>query len=492
MFPYDAESLHTESISKRERRRYRTAADRSAATCRFSGQKMQLDYSPAAPATRRSARRSVIAAVMCLVMLTAVATRETIANRHNALRDAAPGAALPALVADAPAPFEEALQAAIADPLPAPPASEWSTVTVQRGETLSVIFEREGLGFSEAMQIVRLGNGADRLKKMRTGDKLLLKKTPEQGLEELRYELDEANILQVRKIEGGFEALTLAAEIERRPQSQSVLVENSLFYDGQRAGLSNRLLMQMAEMFGYDIDFALDLRKGDRFSVIYEELYKDGEKLRDGDILAAEFVNRGHQFRAVRYMDADGNIAYYTPEGESLRKAFIRTPVDFARVSSRFNPNRRHPILNTIRAHKGVDYAAGTGTPVKATGDGKVEFIGVKGGYGKVIILKHGSRYTTLYAHLSSYRKGLKNGTRVSQGQVIGYVGQSGLATAPHLHYEFRINGVHKDPMTVALPRSNPMPKAILAQWRVAMAPEMAQLDAMSANAQLAQAATSN
>jgi murein DD-endopeptidase MepM/ murein hydrolase activator NlpD len=426
---------------------------------------------------------------MCLVMLTAVATRESVANRHSALRDASvPEAALPAFSSQTEAAFDETVQSAIADPLEAPPASEWTTVTVAPGQTLSDIFESQGLGFSAAMAIVKLGKGAEQLKKLRAGEKLLLKKSPEQKLEELRYELDEANVLQVRRTDAGFEPITLAAEIERRQTAVSGVIENSLFLDGQRAGLSNRLLMQMAEMFAYDIDFALDLRPGDRFGVVYEELYKDGSKLRDGDILAAEFVNRSQSHRAVRYMDADGNIAYYTPEGESLRKAFIRTPVDFARISSGFNPRRRHPILNTIRAHKGVDYAASAGTPVKATGDGRVEFIGVKGGYGRVIVLKHGSQYTTLYAHLSRYRKGLKTGSPVRQGQVIAYVGSSGLATAPHLHYEFRINGVHKNPMTVALPRSNPLPRSMTAQWRREMAPELAQLDAMAAAAQVAQA----
>jgi len=460
-----------------------------AALIRFSGQRMQLDYSPAKPAPRRSARRSVLAATMCLVMLTAVATRESVANRHSALREASvPETDLPTFSAQTEAAFDETVQNAIADPLEAPPASEWTTVTVKPGQTLSDIFEGQGLGFSEAMAVVKLGKGTEQLKKLRAGEKLLLKKSPEQKLEELRYELDEANILQVRRTDAGFEPITLAAEIERHQTAVSGVIENSLFLDGQRAGLSNRLLMQMAEMFAYDIDFALDLRSGDRFGVVYEELYKDGKKLRDGDILAAEFVNRGQSHRAVRYMDADGNIAYYTPEGDSLRKAFIRTPVDFARISSGFNPRRRHPILNTIRAHKGVDYAAAAGTPVKATGDGRVEFIGVKGGYGRVIVLKHGSQYTTLYAHLSGYRKGLKTGAPIRQGQVIGYVGSSGLATAPHLHYEFRINGVHKNPMTVALPRSNPLPRSISAQWRREMAPEMAQLDSMAATAQLAQA----
>ncbi len=453
---------------------------------------MKLDYIPAESAPRRSARRSLWVAVLCAVLLTAVASREGFAKRQSVVADDALSTEAAAVLdAGAESTFAEAMQSAVADPLAAPEASEWITVEVRRGQTLSSIFESQGLGFADAMSVVKLSNETARLKNLRAGDKLLLRKSPDDRLEELRFELDETNSLQVRR-DGNdqLEAVTIAATLERREARAAGSIENSLFLDGQRAGLSDRLLMQMADLFGYDIDFALDLRSGDRFAVIYEELYRDGEKLRDGDIIAAEFVSRGRAFRAVRYADADGNVAYYTPEGESLRKAFLRSPVDFARVSSGFNLNRRHPILNTIRAHKGVDYAAGSGTPIRATGDGRVEFIGVKGGYGRVVILKHGSQYTTLYAHMSRYRSGLQVGARVKQGQVIGYVGASGLATAPHLHYEFRINGLHKNPMTVALPRAHPLPKPALTRWRAESAPLLAQLDSIG-ESQVAQARSS-
>jgi murein DD-endopeptidase MepM/ murein hydrolase activator NlpD len=430
---------------------------------------------------------------MCVVLLAAVATREGVAKRQSALHAEQLPAELASAIDDSsPAEAAEMLQSALADPLPAPQASEWVALTVKPGQTLSEIFEGQGLGYSEAIAVIRLSRDAARLKSLRTGDKLSLRVSPENRLEELRFELDETDTLQIRRTaDDQLEAITIAAELEARQTQASGVIENSLFLDGQRAGLSNRLLMQMAEMFGYDIDFALDLRLGDHFAVVFEELYKNGEKVRDGDIVAAEFVNRGRSVRAVRYVDADGNVAYYTPEGESLRKAFTRTPVDFARVSSGFNLRRRHPILNTIRAHKGVDYAAASGTPIKATGDGSVEFVGVKGGYGRVIILKHGSAYTTLYAHMSRYRSGLRVGSRIRQGQVIGYVGSSGLATAPHLHYEFRMNGVHKNPMTIALPRANPLPRTVATRWRADTANVVAQLDTMSAR-QTAQAAQSS
>lgn len=415
-----------------------------------------------------------------MTVLSVVAMREGIATRQSALRDAAGDEAAAAFTPRAENAFDAALQSATSDSLEPPAPSEWTTVVVRRGQTLSDIFEKEGLGFSDAVAIVNLGGDAAELKSLRPGEKLSLRKTDDDQLDELNYEIDETHTLQVRRNDSGFEALTIEAEIERRPAQLTGLITSSLFAAAQKAGLSNRLVMELADIFGYDIDFALDLRDGDRFSVVYDELYKGGKKLRDGDIVAAEFVNRGHAYRAMRYVDADGNATYYTPDGESLRKAFIRTPVDFIRISSGFTAGRRHPILNVIRAHKGVDYAAAIGTPVKATGDGIVDFVGVKGGYGNVVVIRHGPKYTTLYGHLSRFRAGLKTGSRVRQGQVIAYVGMTGLATGPHLHYEFRINGVHQNPVTVALPRANPLPRSVVAQWRTDNAYALAQLDTLS------------
>jgi len=281
----------------------------------------------------------------------------------------------------------------------------------------------------------------------------------------------------------------LTAELDRESRVASGEIRNSLFLDASRAGISDRLIMQFANMFGYDVDFSLDLRRGDRFSVVFEELYRDGKRVRDGDILAAEFVNQGKVYRAARYVDADGNVAYYTPEGNSLKKAFMRSPIEFARISSPFNPNRRHPILNTIRAHKGTDYAAPSGTPIRAVGDGKVEFMGRKSGYGNVIVLQHGNQYETYYAHLSRFNKSLGNGSRVKQGQVIGYVGMTGLATAPHCHFEFRVNGVPKNSQTIALPRAVPLDKAQMPQFVSQSRDWIAQLDAVESDVRTAQVA---
>ncbi|MDZ7737127.1 MAG: peptidoglycan DD-metalloendopeptidase family protein [Gammaproteobacteria bacterium] len=200
-------------------------------------------------------------------------------------------------------------------------------------------------------------------------------------------------------------------------------------------------------------------------------------KVKDGPIIAAEFQNRGRTLRAVRYTTPDGRTDYYADDGRSMRKAFLRTPMDVYRISSHFDPNRRHPVMNTIRAHKGTDYAAPTGTPIKASGDGRIIHIGRKGGYGNAIILKHGGRYTTLYGHMSRFAEGLHNGSRVEQGQTIGYVGSTGLATGPHLHYEFRVNGVHKDPVKVELPKADSIPEKLQADFKQSTQPLLAELD---------------
>jgi murein DD-endopeptidase MepM/ murein hydrolase activator NlpD len=254
-------------------------------------------------------------------------------------------------------------------------------------------------------------------------------------------------------------------------------ITSSLFVAGQEAGLSDNLIMQLAAIFGWDIDFALDIRAGDSFKLLFEQRFKDGRKVDEGPILAAEFSNRGDSLRAVRYTAPDGITGYYSETGMAMRKAFLRTPLKFTRISSNFNLRRRHPVLNRIRAHRGVDYAAPTGTPVKAAGDGVVVFAGTKGGYGKTVVLRHGGVYSTLYAHLSRYAGGLRRGQRVGQGAVIGYVGSTGLATGPHLHYEFQVNGIHRDPLNVPLPRAEGIPADQLPRFEAEAALLLAQLD---------------
>jgi len=273
----------------------------------------------------------------------------------------------------------------------------------------------------------------------------------------LSRELDLTTSLLVKRDDGSFTATFVDRPIEHRRRLAFGRISSSLFESGAEAGLSDKVIMNLAGIFAWDVDFVLDIRRDDSYYVLFEQVWQDGEYVSDGEIVAAEFNNNGRTYQAVRYIDDDGRSDYFTPEGRSVRKAFIRAPVDFSRISSRFNPSRRHPILNTIRAHRGVDYAAPAGTPIKASGDGKVIFRGVKGGYGNTVILQHGGNITTLYAHMSRYAKEAKIGARVRQGQIIGYVGSSGLATAAHLHYEYRLNGVHRNPRTVELPQADPI-----------------------------------
>ena len=446
---------------------------------------MKIDYIladvPSRNGGRAAMRRSVLLALLCGVSLTALMSRESEASRSR----------LQIVAADETeafsAPLPELEAGSVEAEVAAEPVDEWKNVVVQRGQTFSSLIESQGMPKDDWVDVLALGTDVAPLKQIKSGAVVQLRKDAENRLEELIYEVDETRTLQVRRVDDKLESLIITAELEHRTVEAHGIIRDSLFLDGQKAGLSNRLIFEMAEIFGYDIDFARDLHEGDRFSVIYSQIYKNGEKLRNGRIMAAEFVNQGKTHRAMRHISADGHAAYYALDGSSLKKAFMRTPVDFARISSGFNLRRRHPILNVIRAHKGVDYAAGTGTPIKASGDGIVEFVGNKSGYGRTVILKHGRQTTTLYAHMSRFKPGLRNGSRVSRGQVIGYVGSSGLATAPHLHYEFRVNGVHKNPATVTFPRSNGLSKAQVAEWKNRNAELLARLDTLSSS-QLARA----
>lgn len=353
---------------------------------------------------------------------------------------------------------------------------DWKIVTVRSGDSLARIFDRLGLSGADLDQILGLGGDTGGLKRLNP-DQSIRFRIRDGALEEMVHQLDHARTLHVRNQDGAFTAETVVEPLQAKQVHVTGTIDSSLFEAGQSAGLSDALIMKLGDIFGYDIDFVLDLREGDRFTVVYEEIYKDGEKVKDGNILAAEFVNQANTYRAVRYESADGDADYYTPEGMSLRKAFRRTPVEFTRITSHFGLARRHPILNKIRAHKGVDYAAPTGTPVKATGDAKVAFAGWQGGYGKMVVLEHPGSYSTAYGHLSGFATGIKAGTQVKQGQTVGYVGQTGLATGPHLHYEFRVAGVHRDPLKVPLPKTLPVPAEHMADFKARTQTILAQLD---------------
>lgn len=337
-------------------------------------------------------------------------------------------------------------------------ARNWQEQKVRSGDTLSHIFKRVGLSSRDVYEVMAGKGEVALLKKIHPGQTMRFD-IEEQKLVALEYVISRTDSLMIEQGENGYAAEMLIKEMVPFTSYAEGTIDSSLFLAAQKAGLSEGLTMELANIFGWDVDFVLDIREGDSFRVIYQEMHLDGEKVKDGEILAAQFTNQGNTFTAIRYETSDRGASYFTPEGDSMRKAFLRSPISFARISSHFNLKRKHPVLHTIRAHKGTDYAASRGTPIKATGDGKVIFAGVKGGYGKVVILQHGQKYRSLYAHMNNYARGIRSGTRVKQGQTIGYVGSTGLATGPHLHYEFYVNGAVRNPVTVKLPHAEPIAK---------------------------------
>lgn len=334
---------------------------------------------------------------------------------------------------------------------------DWQTIIVNRGDNLSSMFLRLGLGAQELQDILDLGAPAAKLTHLMPGQQIKVKIDDNKELQELVYDVDEKS-LHILREQDRLQAIDVKHELETRVSYATGIIDGSLFEAAQESGLSDNMTLEMAAIFRWDIDFAQHLRAGDSFTVLYEEFYLAGEKVRNGEILAAEFTNRGETYRAMRFQQGADEAAYFTPEGLSLRKAFLISPVKFSRISSGFNLKRYHPVLHKIRAHKGVDYAAPTGTPITAASTGKIEFKGTKGGYGNTVVIQHAGNYSTLYAHMSGFAKGIKQGSSVKQGQVIGYLGRSGLATGPHLHYEFRVNGVHQDPLKAKLPKVEPLP----------------------------------
>ena len=384
----------------------------------------------------------------------------------------------------------EALQPTQVEPT-ASAAPTWIEHKVAKGESLARIFSAQGLEPGLLHRIVNSDATGKKLAQIRPGQRFRFSFDDQGELQKLELHRNRVESIHVAIADDAITFDEISKDVEKRVASAAGIIESSLFVDAQKAGMSDSQIMNLAEVFGWDIDFALEIRAGDHFRVLYEEHYLDGEKLRDGPILAAEFTNRGTTFSAVRYEDKHGEIGYYNAEGESKRRAFIRSPIKFARVSSRYNPRRWHPVLKRWRSHKGVDYAAPKGTAIRATGDGRVIFRGRKNGYGKTVIVEHAGKYTTLYAHMSGYSKRSAKGKRVKQGQVIGYVGKTGLATGPHLHYEFRVNGKHRDPLRVKLPKSLSLAKSELARFRKTTAPLLAQLEAVPSETMVASAESS-
>ncbi len=366
-----------------------------------------------------------------------------------------------------PLPTQEiSLEQEITDAAAAIEPSLWKSVTIKSGDTLASIFFKQGISSSTTHQIATLNEQTRKLRYIQPGEKIEMLLDDNKQLRQMKYIPDITRTLLIQRNENqAYTSKIVNYQLDAYPVYREGRIDRSLFEAAANADIPEDVIMDLVSIFGWDIDFSLDIRKGDRFGIVYEELYKDDVKIRNGRILSAEFINDGKTYRAVYYTDPSGDSDYYSPDGKSMRKAFLRSPVEFSRISSRFSKKRWHPVLSKWRSHKGVDYAAARGTPVRASGDGKVAFAGRKGGYGRLVVLQHGGRYTSAYGHLHRYARGVRSGKKVKQGQIIGYVGSSGLATGPHLHYEFRVNGVHRNPLTVKLPEARPVNAAYLSNF---------------------------
>ncbi len=332
----------------------------------------------------------------------------------------------------------------------------WRNDRIQRGDTVAALLTRLNIEDAAASDYLRNNRTADSFRKLAEGKAVQAETTADGAMLALRYLANNGSEILVEKSGDSFVTHALQAQLEQRVFMRTGEIKTTLFAATDEADLPDPAANQLADIFGGEIDFHHDLRRGDKFTVIYEVAYSNGEPVRAGRILAAEFVNRGESHRALYYQTDSEHGDYFTPEGRSLHRAFLRSPVEFSRISSGFTLARFHPILQKWRAHKGVDFAAASGTKVKATADGVVSFVGEQTGYGRIVVVKHQGRFSTAYGHLSRFPRYLHRGQAVKQGEVIGYVGQTGWATGPHLHYEFRVDGQPRNPLRVALP--NPLP----------------------------------
>jgi murein DD-endopeptidase MepM/ murein hydrolase activator NlpD len=341
----------------------------------------------------------------------------------------------------------------------------WRNERIQRGDTIAELLRRLNVEDQAASDYLRKNKAAEGLRQLGVGKEVQAETDANGALLALRYLGNDTNQVVIEKSGEDFMVRTLPAQTEQRVLIRTGEIKTNLFAATDEVGLPDPAANQLADIFGGDIDFHRDLRKGDKFTVIYEMTYINGEAARTGRILSAEFINHGRAYRAAYFQTTEFTGDYYSPEGKSMRKAFLRSPIEFSRVSSGFSHSRFHPVLNKWRAHKGVDYAAPIGTKVKVTSDGVVSFVGNQGGYGNVVMVNHQGRYTTVYGHLSRFAGGIRKGQHLGQGQIVGYVGMSGLASGPHLHYEFKQGGIQRDPLKVALPDGKPVSEAQMSAY---------------------------
>ncbi|MBT8136963.1 MAG: peptidoglycan DD-metalloendopeptidase family protein [Gammaproteobacteria bacterium] len=387
------------------------------------------------------------------------------------------GAPVPSATTSMTLPLPQPRQEAAVVPATPVDAPDRVQFEIASGDTLDQLFAANKLNRSDLAEILQLDDAREHLHLLRPGDRISIRHELGDVLQ-LRRTIDDERALTVERDGENFIASMVVNPVEKRIAHAHGAIDSSLFLAAQKAGISDTLIMNLAGIFAWDIDFVLDIRSGDRFTMLYEEIWQDGEKLRDGKVLAAEFTNGGKTFRAIRFEDPDGEAGYFTPDGLNVKKAFLRAPIAISpRVTSSFNPRRMHPVHKKVLPHKGVDYSAPTGTAIKAAGDGKVIFRGRKGGYGNTVILQHGGNITTLYAHMSKFHSRARTGRRVRQGQVIGYSGATGTVTAAHLHYEYRVGGVHRNPRTVKLPKAQPVDKKYRALYTEVATPLIEQLD---------------
>ena len=362
---------------------------------------------------------------------------------------------------------------------PAAPTLTSASFTVANGDTLAGLFAARNLSAADLQAIMDLDQAASRLKRILPGDVIHVTYTPDSHIQSLRMQYDEGHTLEVTRQGAVFSAALTDIPVTVISAYAHGVVENSLFDAASRAGLSDATTMQLIQLFAWDIDFAHDIQNGDSFTVLYQKVHHQGQAITDGPIMAAEFVAGNKVYRVLRYTDPAGLTGYYTPDGRSIRKTLMRAPISYSHISSGFSLHRKHPILGFSRAHQGVDYAAPSGTPIQAAGDGRIAFEGYKGGYGKCLVIDHGGGYSTLYGHLSRFKRGTHTGMHVKQEQIVGYVGMTGLATGPHLHFEVRINGVPRNPRTVKLPDTAPVLSQYLADFTAASGTLIAQLSSV-------------
>lgn len=347
-----------------------------------------------------------------------------------------------------------------------PAGSVVEEVTVKAGDTLSGILNDHGVKIQQMPRLLTDELVQQHLSNLTIGQMFTLIRLPNGDFHSLAVRVADDRRITIRQSATDFAVAAIDLPVEKERVVTSGTIEQSLYVAAKQANLKQSTIMELADIFQWELDFARDIRKGDQFAMVYDRLYREGKYIGDGDILAAEFIRGGKTYQAIRFTTDEGKTGYYSPTGQSKRRTFMRHPVDVVRITSRFDPNRLHPVLHKIRAHRGVDYGAPYGSPIRATADGKISFAGTQNTYGKMVKLKHGQKFSTLYAHMSKISEKMKTGGRVKQGDVIGYVGNSGRVTGTHLHYEFRVNNEHVDPLKIELPAAQPIASEHLDELR--------------------------